>query len=125
MLRKVKEHMRGKSVAEKQTTYYQGLYQNLLAECNTLKTELNSKEVKVKSIQTLLQTHVNIEDQLKSSISVLNNELDLRKTKEDDNEKAYLEEMTLKSTNIEALKAEVVAIHLVEEFCHLFFFLDC
>lgn len=99
--------MRGRSIAEKQSTHFQEMYQRLSAEYNTLKLDLNAKELEIKSFQELLQTHMNIEDQLKSSILVLNNELDLQKTNDDHAEKTYIEELKKKNTNIKTLETEV------------------
>lgn len=72
LLRKVKEHMRGRNSAEKQLKYLQDLYDTLADDHNTSILTISSKEHELQSLKELCQGH-------KKEIEKL--EQDLAKTK--------------------------------------------
>lgn len=79
LLRKVKEHMRGRNSAEKQLKYLQDLYDTLADGHNTSILTIASKEHEIQSLKELCQGYKREIEKLRST--VINLEQDLAKTK--------------------------------------------
>lgn len=78
-MKKVKEHMKERSTAEKQNSQIQSMYNALFDECNTLKLQLSSKEMECSDIKIIMESYVNINNKLKERVSVLEEGLELSK----------------------------------------------
>ncbi|KAH1003884.1 putative leucine-rich repeat-containing protein DDB_G0290503 [Dendroctonus ponderosae] len=77
LLRKVKEHMRGRNAAEKQLKQLQELYNHLACDRNNLKMLLNSRDSELKTLQELCEDFKVESEKQRTSIVIL--EYQLRK----------------------------------------------
>lgn len=75
LLRKVREHMKGRNVAEKHNGYLQELHNNLSDECNTLKLQLELKDSEISRIQSCVDNYLSINEKLKQNVLKLEKEL--------------------------------------------------
>ncbi|XP_008190815.2 paramyosin [Tribolium castaneum] len=68
LLRKVREHMKGRNVAEKHNGYLQELHNNLSDECNTLKLQLEMKDCEINKLQDCVDNYLAINEKLKQKL---------------------------------------------------------
>ncbi|XP_044269976.1 uncharacterized protein YGR130C-like isoform X2 [Tribolium madens] len=110
LLRKVREHMKGRNVAEKHNGYLQELHNNLSDECNTLKLQVKMKETEINKLQNCVDNYLSINEKLKQNVLKLEKELTKPCTKceEVDNLKKKKSDLACKA------KDEVIS-HLQEE----------
>ncbi|KAJ8922247.1 hypothetical protein NQ315_004184 [Exocentrus adspersus] len=95
LLRKVKEHMKGRNAAEKHNKYLQDLYNSLSEENNSLKLELKTKEQDIENLKNILDKFTNVNEKLKSS---------LLKLEEQTNKNSPCRSCKLSSEKIESLE---------------------
>ncbi|KAF2883659.1 hypothetical protein ILUMI_22531 [Ignelater luminosus] len=83
LLKKVKEHMRGRNSAEKHCSYLQELYNNVSDELNSYKLQDSSKDSEIQNLQNLCENYKNINNKLKQEILGLQKELSIITAKND------------------------------------------
>jgi chromosome segregation ATPase len=109
LLRKVKEHMKGRNEAEKHNAYLQGLHESLSDECNTLKLQLDLKNSEINKLQNQLE-NASHNEKSKLIISKLEEELHIVKKHESESLKnckmAYLNDLKLKEELFDNLNKE-------------------
>ncbi|XP_063931050.1 myosin-11-like [Zophobas morio] len=74
LLRKVKEHMKGRKFAEKRNDYLQELHSTLSSERNTLCLQLDLKRSELKELQDRVERYSSANEKLKSVVSKLENQ---------------------------------------------------
>ncbi|XP_018572959.1 putative leucine-rich repeat-containing protein DDB_G0290503 isoform X2 [Anoplophora glabripennis] len=75
LLRKVKEHMKGRNAAEKHNKYLQEMYNSLSDDNNSLKLELASKDCEIENLRKMLDKFTNINEKLKISVLKLEEQI--------------------------------------------------
>ncbi|CAH0548013.1 unnamed protein product [Brassicogethes aeneus] len=76
LLKKVKEHMKGRKTAEKQNSYLRNLFDALSEEHNNTKLNLSSKEFEINNLNSIIKEYDGINRKLKQSIIGLEKQIE-------------------------------------------------